>query len=213
MVRKSRAGTILLRRQDGASQKKRGTIFEAKPKSTEQKRTNGSSRDKPKPVLADEIPENKVGTTAPAIELTQPSRTLEEISQTSARVIYQIKTIFPFVLFPDEIIVDEEKVSIIIGNFYQSGYLRSVMIKDISNVSINTSMFFSSCTIVDRNYVEDELVIRFLRRNEAFKMRRILMGLIISDENKVDLSAYSIKDLRKYLEKIGASRTDDSYNL
>ncbi|HRN96486.1 MAG TPA: hypothetical protein PLD54_03505 [Candidatus Levybacteria bacterium] len=209
MVKKSRAGTIFSRR-DGASQKKRGTIFEGDQKQNDH---NGKNGLKPMPIMTDTPPPQEEGRSAPAIQLTQLSRTLEEISKTSARVIYRIKTIFPFVLFPDEIVADEEKVSVVIGNFYKSGYLRSVMIRDISTISIDTSLLFACMTIIDRNYIQDALVVQFLKKDEAFKMRRVLMGLVISDQNKVDLSAYSTDELCKHLERIGASRSEDTYNI
>jgi hypothetical protein len=238
MVIKSRAGTIFQRR-DSASQKKRGTIFvddkkqdkqikvihadkanrSAQPKSQTEKLEYEGKKSTPPPILdpqpieTDTPPRRNDGRSPPAVELTQPSRTLEEIKQTTARVIYRVKTIFPFVLFPDEIIADEEKVSVIIGSFYKSGYLRSVMLKDISTVSIDTSLFFATLTIIDRNYIQDAMVVRYLKKEEAFRMRRILTGLIIANQNKVNLSAYPIDKLTTYVEEIGASRSQDTYNI
>src|SRR5690606_21289164 len=113
----------------------------------------------------------------------------------------------------DEVVADEEKVSVIIGSFYKSGYLRSIMLKDIATVSIDTNMFFASLTLIDRNYIQDAVTIRFLKKDEAFRMRRILMRLVIAQENKVDLSAYSVDELKVYVEEIGASRSEKTYNI
>ncbi len=201
MVMKSRAGTIF-RRQDGVSQESGDTIFIDEKK--HKKHTKRVKADSVQNADAGESEKNN-----PSIaekKAADPSRTLEGIAVNSARTIFRIKTIFPFVLFTDEVITDEEKVTVIIGNFFRSGYLRSVMIQDISNVSVETSVFFAKLTLIDRNFVQDRITVSYLNKEEALKMRRIIMGLIIAHENKVDLADYTMQQVREYTEEIGRAR-------
>ncbi len=216
---KSRAGTIAnFRRQDGVSPEKGDTIFideQKHPKhpkrvnadrQTDEEQKYGKQQqknDNPIPNLKDE-------THSAEIKISDPSRTLEEIAVNSARIVYHIQTVFPFVVFTDEVIADEEKLSVVIGRFFKSGYMRSVMLKDIANVSVDTSILFASLTIIDRNFIQDPLVVKYLKKNEALRMRRILMGLIIANNNKVSLSEYSLEEIREYTEEIGRARDDSS---
>lgn len=216
MVMKSRAGTIF-RKQDGVSRKSKGTVF---VNERQHKKHSRRVRADEEVNSADTIPLTmdsvslKNSTTddpPPEIEIADPSRTLEDIAVNTARTIYRIKTTFPFVLFKDEVIVDEEKVTVLIRNFYKSGYLRSIMLKDISNISIDTSLLFARLTLIDRNFVHDQLKVRYLKKHEALKMRRIIMGLAIANANKVDFSQYTFKQIREYTEEIGRAReTEDA---
>lgn len=220
---KSRAGQVIknFRRQDGVSLKKKDTIFLGeKRRMKNTKRVNADGDDDNNRLKRDlnididkdkgKTPNIKDETNSAEIEITDPSRTLEDLAVNSARIIYHIKTIFPFVLFTDEVIADEEKLSVVIGRFFNSGYIRSVMLKDIANVSIDTSILFAKLTVIDRNFIQDPLVIKYLKKHEALKMRRILMGLIIANNNKVDLRDYSIEQIREYSEDIGRARDDES---
>ena len=225
MVMKSRAkaGTIF-GKQDGVSRESGDTIFIGEKKHSKhskriqadsaQKQNDKNGNGKPpkrfsikssKPQEQDQPPQ--------VVELADPPRTLEGIAVNSARTIYRLKTIFPFVLFRDEVIADEEKITVVIGLFFQSGFMRSIMLKDIANVSIDTSILFSSLTIIDRNFVQDPIHVRYLKKEEAFKMRRVVMGLIIADTNKVDLSNYNIQQMREYTEEIGRAREMDDRTI
>lgn len=211
MVMKSRAGTIISK-QGGVSRKSEDTVFVNETqhkKHSKRVRADevSSSFDKNLPDTDRVVLKNSAtDESSPEIEIADPSRTLEDIAVNSARTIYKIKTIFPFVIFKDEVIVDEEKVTILLGNFYKSGYLRSIMLRDISNISIDTSLLFARITIIDRNFVHDQLKVRYLKKHEAFKMRRIVMGLAIANANKVDLTQYTLEQIREYTEEIGRAR-------
>lgn len=160
---------------------------------------NGAIFNGKKDIDADQQPSSQV--------VTEPvPKTLEELAQRSPRVLCEVKNVFPFVLFQDEVVVDESKVTFIIGRFIESKEVRSVMIKDVSNIQVETSYFFARIQLTDRNFVNDPLVVKYVKKNDAYALRRIIVGLMIAHENGVELSDYDDKDLIENLEKIGSAR-------
>lgn len=196
----NRAGTIF-RRRNGATHKKSGTIFDKK---AEQPPQNSGEEDK-----KTQSPSNE----PPVVEVAPAALTLEELSQKSSRIIYRTKTVFPFVLFSDEIVVDEEKVTVTMGIFYKSGHSHSIMLKDIAVVAVSTAVFFATLRIVDQNNPQAPLIIRYLPKEEALKMRRTIMGLTIADKNSINLGEYPVDKVKEKAEEIGKAHESEGINI
>src|SRR3989344_42951 len=80
----------------------------------------------------------------------------QELVQQSDKVLFRIRAVFPFDFFPDEIIVDVNKVNII-QNSLLSKNMHSVFIKDISDVVVQTGILFACLSIIDFGYVENSI--------------------------------------------------------
>src|SRR5688500_3528089 len=65
---------------------------------------------------------------------TQEDR-LDEVVHGTARVLLSTKSLFPWDLFPDELIIDENKISFIFNNLIEKR-VHSVFIKDLSDVIV-----------------------------------------------------------------------------
>lgn len=137
---------------------------------------------------------------------TKASEELNKLARGSARVIIDIKAVFPFNFFPDEVIVDETKVSIHTHYFFYTKEVRSVEYKDIFNVIVQQGVLFARLEIVDRYFSQDPVTVTFLKKKDAIRARRIIQGMIIATNEGVDTQALPIDELMKKLDRIGKTR-------
>lgn len=131
---------------------------------------------------------------------------LNHLAQESARVLLEIKTVFPFTLFPDILILDETKVSMHISYFFYTKEVRSIEYKDIFNVVIQQGLFFAKLEIIDRYFVQRPIILEYLKRNEAIHARRIIQGMVIAKKENIPIENVSIEQLIPKLDRIGQTR-------
>jgi len=136
----------------------------------------------------------------------QDNRIVAKLVKKSNRILVSISThAFPFNLFPDIINVEEGRITVVNRHFLSSE-VHSVDIKDISNVFINTSILFSQLVIISKTFEENEIKIRNLRTDEAVFIRRIIEGLRIFENKKIDTSNYTKKELIAKLEELSTTK-------
>lgn len=109
---------------------------------------------------------------------------------------------FPMDLFPDNILVEEDKVTIITRKFIWSSEVHGVDVKDIVNVFINTSPFYAQLVLVSKTFKENTISISNLWINDAVYVRRIIEGLRTLMNNNVDTAVYSKDELMAKLEEL-----------
>lgn len=104
-------------------------------------------------------------------------------------ILFRTKTVFPFDFFPDDLIIDSEKVNIIIRDFFGAEQIHGIPIKNITDLSVEHSAFFATLHILPGRVFQNQVVsIRHLKKNDAIKARNIIQGLIIADRENVELS-------------------------
>jgi hypothetical protein len=121
----------------------------------------------------------------------------------SQRIIMRTSSVFPFEIFPDSIIVDENKLTIVQRIFFSSHFIYTVLIKDILSVSVTTSPFFSTFTLEVTGLETNPNPVHFLKRAEAAKLRRVVMGLISCAKEGIDLSKIPDNEITRKVEDIG----------
>ena len=116
------------------------------------------------------------------VPLTDAARELTHAINQAHEVLVQATTVFPFTLFPDTVVLDREKLTISHKVFFLTGDVMSIRIKDILNVTVDLGPFFGSVTIHTRFFsnVEKPYIVKYLNRNDALKLKRILQGYIIA---------------------------------
>jgi hypothetical protein len=131
---------------------------------------------------------------------------LEDMMSKSNRTILSISSMFPWDIFPSTVNVEETRLNIIHRQFFAS-QVHSVDIKDISNVFIDTFLFFTTLTIVSNTFEENNVKVMNLRKKEADLARRLIEGLRMFREKDIDTSKYSIKELVDKLEELSTTKT------
>jgi hypothetical protein len=85
-----------------------------------------------------------------------------------------------------------------------SSEVHSVDLKDISNIFINTAVFFAQLVIISNTFEDNEIRIKNLRPKEAVFIRRIIEGLRIFEKKQIDTSDYTKEEL---IAKLGELST------
>jgi len=133
-------------------------------------------------------------------------KTVENLIKKSNRVVISISSVFPFDLFPNTITVEEGRITVVIRHLLTTA-MHSVDLKDISNVFINKSIFFSQIEIASRTFENNEVRIKFLRNKDASFLRRMIEGLRIFESKQIDTSGYSIDELIVKLGELSTTVT------
>jgi hypothetical protein len=131
---------------------------------------------------------------------------IDGLAQGSQRVLLDIKSVFPFDLFPDEVIIDETKITIQRNFFFFTGQSQSVNIADIFNVVVNHGIFFAKLELFDRYFAEQPISVEYLKKEDAARARQIIQGLVLVKKNNIDTSSLSVDNLTHKLDRIGQSR-------
>jgi hypothetical protein len=129
---------------------------------------------------------------------------LDKLVKTAGRVIYQTQSIFPFQLFPDKIIIDENKITVIRQSFlikreYPIGYDKLVTVKT------NRVGGLSSLEFEVERFAQDPRPITHLKPNDADTAKKYIIGLMQVAESGIDLSALNLDEIKKRLEEIGSA--------
>ncbi len=133
---------------------------------------------------------------------------LDTLVENSNQILYKTRTVFPFHLFPKEIIVDINKVSVLDRQLFDTGRIRSITIRTISDIFIDTGFLFAKLSIIDRDFTENSMHIDYLPRDEAVKIRRIIQGLMVGYEKGIDFTKLSAEEIVDKLEEIGKIYND-----
>ena len=133
-------------------------------------------------------------------------KTVAGLVKKSNRILARISShAFPFDPFPDEINVEEGRLTIIKRHILSSE-VHSVDIRDVSNIFINRTFIFAQLVIISRTFEDNEIRIRNLRPKEAIFIRRIIEGLRVFENKQIDTSGYTKNELISKLEELSTTR-------
>jgi len=131
----------------------------------------------------------------------------EGLVRKSNRILTSTSTYgFPFNLFPSTINVEEGRITVITRGFFLSSKVHSVDIKDVSNIFINTAPYFAQLVIVSKTFTENEIRIRYLKKDDAIFARRIIEGLRTFENKQIDTSNYTVKELLAKLQELSSTK-------
>jgi hypothetical protein len=139
------------------------------------------------------------------VPLGEAARELTQAIHQSHEVLVKAVTSFPFTLFPDTVTLDREKLTISHREFFMTGEVMSIRIKDILNVTADVGPFFGSLKITTRffNNGEKPYTVKYLSRRDALRLKRVLQGYIIAEQKKIDCSTLKTKELVQMLDNLG----------
>jgi hypothetical protein len=151
------------------------------------------------------------------LKVKEQRRKLTNLANKSEGVLFETSSVFPFSLFPDTVIIDRSKITVVIRTFFFTKRYFSLLLEDVRVAHVSTIPFFGTLTIEMkglelRDYKKD---IHFLPREDALKAQRIITGLITArEEEGVELSLLSDEEVVRMAEEIGSSQEEevDSYH-
>lgn len=139
-----------------------------------------------------------------AVKIEKNRQTVEDMVGNSNRILLKVSSVFPWDLFPNSIIVEETRLTIIHRQLFSS-QVHSVNIKDISNIFIDTSILFAQLTIVSDTYIENQIIINRLWKKEAILIRRLIEGLRMFVAKDIDTTAYKVEELVNKLKELSTT--------
>jgi hypothetical protein len=135
-----------------------------------------------------------------ATKKEKDKQAVNDLIKKSNRCIISISSLFPWTFFPNTIQVEESRVTFIFRQFLSS-QTHSVDIKDISNVFIQSSIFFATLQVVSRTFVQNDITISFLDAKKAQQVQMIIEGLRTFAGNNIDTSNYEVMELIAKIEE------------
>lgn len=132
---------------------------------------------------------------------------LDKLIRASDEIIYSFSSVFPFQLFPDKIIIDENKVTIIRKMLFFKRIF-PILIDDILTVKVNRNIFFASIEFEIKDLEENPSPTTFLWPGEASLAKKYIMGLMQARRNGVDLQSLTSGQLKKRLEELGGGEAE-----
>lgn len=131
---------------------------------------------------------------------------LQAMASGTDEVLLEISSVFPFQLFPDTVILDKNKVSIV-HRALLFKRIFPLLYTDIQTVRVNKSILFSALEFEVRGYDRNPRPVTHLDPLEAEKAERYILGLVNAKRERVDLSR--VDGIKKTLAKLG--NTNESF--
>lgn len=142
-------------------------------------------------------------------EVDAGEKDLEKIISQSHEVLAEASTVFPVKLFPDTVVVDRTKVTIIKRDFFWSSDTMTFRIEDVLNAEVTVGPLFGSLIIASRVMsTTDHFRIDHFWRNDAIYLKRIIQGYIIARHNQIDVAHLPKDELIKTLSELGYHRSN-----
>lgn len=128
---------------------------------------------------------------------------LDSLVEHASTPLFTITSVWPFDLFPNKIIIGENKVDFIYNDFFWTKHTFSALVKNINNVQISVGPFFASMTLEMIGYEANPGPVKFLPLRAAARARRIIMGLASCAKENIDLADVARDDVLSRVEKVG----------
>jgi hypothetical protein len=126
---------------------------------------------------------------------------LKETVKKTHEMLASVQTV---AIFPDKVIVDRTKITIIKRSFFWSADVISIQIEDILNVSSSVGPLFGSLTIASRVMsTTDHFQINFLWRRDAMYLKRIIQGYVSARQNHIAVDQLEGEELLEMLHELG----------
>jgi len=129
---------------------------------------------------------------------------LKKTVRKSHEVLAAAQTVFPVTLFPDSIVVDRTKISMIKRTFFWTSDTISFQVEDVLNVSCGIGPMFGSLTIASRVMSSvDHYQINYLWRGDAIFLKHLIQGHIIAKNNKLETDRLTKDEMIETLCELG----------
>lgn len=139
------------------------------------------------------------------------SETRNESGRITSRrpeLLADVQSAFPFTLFPDSINIDRRKITVIHRAFLNKSRVVSVPLADIHRVELSTGPLLGSLKIMAKFFDDKPVTVNFLKKSDAFLVKRLIDGFIIAIERNIDCSSMPKGELIAMLKGLGQGVPD-----
>lgn len=125
----------------------------------------------------------------------ESSTSMDTLVKNSSRPLMQVKSLFPFKIFPDSISVDRNKVDIVHTLFISSKQVFTILIEDIRTVELSFGILTATITFEVTGYEQNPDPVKHIPRDLAMQMRCLILGLATTRREGLNLDEYDDKTL------------------
>lgn len=129
---------------------------------------------------------------------------LEEAVERGQNILIEASAVFPFDVFPDTIIIDRQKLTVVHKRFFSIARQKvSVQLSDIKNVQAELGPLFGSLTFTSEHFINNTQTISYLPRKDVLAIQQMVQGFIVAHDEGVDLTQIDNDELKEKLNELG----------
>jgi hypothetical protein len=137
---------------------------------------------------------------------------LQAIAERHDIELLRAKTVFPFSFFPDTIIIDTTKLTIIRKQMFATEHITTIPLKDIADAIVQTALFLGTLIVAYMPQasspgmlkpVEDHIT--SLRREDAIRAKNIIKGILVANAEGIDIAKLEPDEIMNVIAKFGGS--------
>lgn len=130
-----------------------------------------------------------------------------DFTHVEAQVLYTIYSVFPLSPMPATVTIRPTAVSIVHDLFGLSRNVKTISISDIFTVEVESGLFFATIKFQQKQAHLEEIDVEYVWKEDAYKLRRIVQGLMIVEAKDLEINAMKPTELVDYLEEIGGTKS------
>ncbi|MEX0895781.1 MAG: hypothetical protein WDZ94_02475 [Patescibacteria group bacterium] len=133
---------------------------------------------------------------------------LQELARENQEILVRATGVFPFDFFPSTVLVTKSKVDIQQSFLTYTSSSTSFLISDIARIEVTSGFLFS--TLLVRAKMSDKILAKasYLPKGQANEVQSVIQGLMIAENENVNVSRVDAQSVRDATEDIGESRDD-----
>lgn len=140
-------------------------------------------------------------------ELEQ-TQEFKEVIDTAQEVLIEVTSVFPFMIFPDTLKVDRQKVILIHRNFFGVAKIINIQIDDLQAIQVNVGPLFGSIAITTKQFSNTVNRINMLARKDAVAAQNMLEGFIIANQKGLNHTDIDKAKLIELLNNLGRTNNE-----
>lgn len=139
-------------------------------------------------------------------EAKETKKDLDIIASRADKILFKARALFPFDFFPNTITIDANKVNIIISTFFFTETVTSVLLKEIMDVRVETTLFLGKLII---DYGPHPLKISTvyvpsLWKSDALRAKEIIEGvLVLYRSENIDTTRLKPEETLDEIKEVG----------
>ncbi len=106
---------------------------------------------------------------------------IKKSEKKEGELLFKAKSIFPFQLFPDELFVYPDRITLITRVGPRMSQMRDMHLHDIAQVEADTGPVFGHLHIYPKLRTEEPFLIDRLSRSEALKAREVIESMLTQE--------------------------------
>lgn len=138
--------------------------------------------------------------------ITQAEQPIHDQITSESEVLFRAWTVFPFDFFPDEIVVDRLKISIITHVFFGTQEIKTIAIQDVFAIHVDRTPFFAKVKIYNRTPMIPEIDINFLQIKDAMSLHAVVQGLLMAKTENIMVDQLPRDQMVKEAKRLGRPR-------